>query len=269
MIKRLRSIVHIVPLSGSEKRAASVYETSAADRVHLIVRKKSAAWKNFCELLAEKNIAAETTVCDLSNPIEFLSCITSLIAAENPAYNSVYVNIAAAGPMCAGISSLAAMAQKAAVYSVESGEIVLLPEMDVVLPEEQETEVLGELVFAEDAGESLSATDISGILEHEDEEDDELDECGKITICACRPMSLMQTDCVAEESRILYPAKHPSDEQKQKRAVQSRNLMKVSSFMRRMEEKGYVEKKKEGRKMLYRVTEKGRYAYYLTGKKNN
>ncbi|HJJ48318.1 MAG TPA: DUF6293 family protein [Methanocorpusculum sp.] len=260
MAKRLRETVHIIPLSGNEKRAASVFETNTADRVHLIVRKKDAAWKNFSAFLLEKNIDVKTTVCDTANPTEFLSCISGIISAENPAENSVYVNISAAGTLCAGLCTLAGMAQKAAVYSVENGEIVLIPEVDVVLPQERESDVLAELVHAEN--EVLSASEISDILEGEDCEEEM---CIKEESCySCA--NLISFSCAEEEMKILSP--HAAYRaQKEKRTIQSRNLMKVSSFMRKMEEKGYVEKKKEGRKMLYRVTEKGRYAFYMSGRR--
>lgn len=234
MINRIPETVHIIPVGEDTDRALRPFETVPVGRVVLISGAGDSAendrTQEILAVLKKKHIRVEKIVPDSTDTAGLMKATAAAIRREKENGNNVYVNMSAAGKKGAAVATLAGMALGADVYYVppQTGSIEILPAVEILLPEEDEVSVLQEL----SAAESLSASDIGDILDGD---------------------SFLE-DTVLHEIDF-------SEERK----IQSRNLMKVSSFMKKLEEKGYVSKGKTGRKMLYRITEKGRTVLLLTG----
>ncbi|HJJ38794.1 MAG TPA: DUF6293 family protein [Methanocorpusculum sp.] len=296
----LSEIVHIIPLGCEFDRAVRPFDTAAANRVCIIAEKDQEGYSNNPQMylaetfppseyyvsrvlkhLRKKHIPAEIVRADFSDMEGLLKTISSLIRKEQTCGNKVYVNMSAAGELAAAAASLAGMALGAEVYCVhadgcasdkerpETGisvcstnTISMLPKVDIRLPDETELPVLEELYYSENN--VLSASEISGVVEGEND----YAEGPGISMMKCNDSSPCVSSGLPVYDKIpSYAASEPESDAERwmKRKVQSRNLMKVSGMMKRMEEKGYVTKAKYGRKMMYQLTERGLYALILSG----
>lgn len=266
MTNTIEEIVHIVPLGHEYERAIRPFDTVAVNRVYLIV--DSGAGAGFEErdsrmqqilyeyytprvktYLEEKHIEVRVVATRTFDLMEFLKTISGIIRDEQSLGNRVLVNMSSSGRLGAVAATLAGMAHNVTVYYVHSERFAtdaerevcglsicrenhasVLPNFTIDLPDEQMIRVLCELSGIHHQGcRGLSASSLSEILQDEDD---------------CRsPMNTVDS----------------------LRKRQSRNLMRVGGLMRRMEERGYVTKKKSGRTMAYTITELGEYALHLSG----
>ncbi|HJJ31492.1 MAG TPA: DUF6293 family protein [Methanocorpusculum sp.] len=296
----LSEIVHIIPLGCEFDRAVRPFDTAAANRVCIIADREQEEYSNNPQMylaetcpppeyylsrvlkhLRKKHIPAEIIRTDFSDMGELLKTISALIRKEQTLGNKVYINMSAAGELAAAAASLAGTALDAEVYCVHAdgyasdkerpdtgisvcstSSVSMLPKVDIRLPDETELPVLEELYYSENN--VLSASEISGVVEGEND------------YAEGPGISMMKCDCSAPcvgyehpayDNIPSYAASEPGSDAERwnKRKVQSRNLMKVSGMMKRMEEKGYVTKAKYGRKMMYQLTERGLYALILSG----
>ena len=275
----ISEIVHIIPLRHEFDRAVRPFDSAAANHVYLVADAGMTGEENVppvseyvlrvIRYLKKKHIPADVVETDFSDMGELLKTIASLIRKEQLSGNRVYVNMSAAGELGAAAAALAGMALDAEVYCVHAdgyatdaeraasgvsvcreNAVSILPRVDIHLPDDTELPVLEELYYAESS--ILSASEISEVVAGDAETD--ADCC--MMNCSCSPS--------AESPAVLHEETAFADRW-EKRKVQSRNLMKVSGMMKRMEDKGYVTKAKSGRKMLYQLTERGRYALILSG----
>ena len=291
----ISEIVHIIPLGHEFDRAVRPFDTAAANHVYLITDSGDAGEgaenlppkkeyvSRVIRYLKKKHIPADVVETDFSDMGELLKTIASLIRKEQFFGNRVYVNMSAAGELGAAAATLAGMALNAEVYCVhadgyasdaeraETGVSVcrtnavsILPKVDIHLPDDAELPVLEELYYADNN--VLSASEISEVVENESEYGDTVDECCSINKC---DISFSSNRCLDMPTHLLMSDKALETERSKRRKVQSRNLMKVSGMMKRMEEKGYVTKGKFGRKMMYQLTERGMYALILSGYVDN
>ena len=292
----ISEIVHIIPLGHEFDRAVRPFDTAAANHVYLITDSGDAGEgaenlppkreyvSRVIRYLKKKHIPADVVETDFSDMGELLKTIASLIRKEQFFGNKVYVNMSAAGELGAAAATLAGMALNAEVYCVhadgyasdaeraETGVSVcrtnavsILPKVDIHLPDDAELPVLEELYYADNN--VLSASEISEVVENEPDSVDTADECF-CNIKLCEPVFIGHR-CPETPAHLLMSDKELEAERSKRRKVQSRNLMKVSGMMKRMEEKGYVTNGKFGRKMLYQLTERGMYALILSGYVDN
>jgi len=266
----IAGIVHIVPLAQEFDRAVRPFDSAAANRVHIVADAGGNAYAaRVVRYLKKKHIPAEIVPADFTDMADLVRTIASVIRHEQESGNTVYVNMSAGGELAAAAATMAGMALGAEVYCVHADRyatdaerkeagisvctaaaVSMLPKVDVRIPDEAELPVLEELYHADDN--VLSASEIGDVVDTDD-----------------REYSLMTCDCdvslTDEEKKICMAGSDAVFDRWEQRRVQSRNLMKVSGMMKRMEEKGYVTKSKTGRKMMYRLTERGRYALILSG----
>ena len=276
----ISEIVHIIPLGHEFDRAVRPFDTAAANHVYIItdsgttdegaenVAPQADYVSRVIKYLKKKHIPADVIETDFSDMSELLKTISSLIRREQFFGNKVYVNMSAAGELGAAAATLAGMALNAEVYCVHTdgyasdaeravtgvsvcrtNSVSMLPKVDIHLPEDSELPVLEELYYSENN--VLSASEISEVVEDESEHEDAADYCLKkcdfsfvSSMCEDMPVPSSLSDAESDTERW------------ERRKVQSRNLMKVSGMMKRMEEKGYVTKGKFGRKMMYQLTER-------------
>lgn len=275
----ISEIVHIIPLRHEFDRAVRPFDSAAANHVYIVADAGMTAEENIppvseyvsrvVRYLKKKHIPADVVETDFSDMGELLKTIASLIRKEQISGNRVYVNMSAGGELGAAAAALAGTALNAEVYCVHAdgyatdaeraasgvsvcreNVVSILPQVDIHLPDDTELPVLEELYYAENS--SLSASEISEVVAGDAEINDD---CCMMN-CSCSP-SFEPPAVLREETAFA--------DRWEKRKVQSRNLMKVSGMMKRMEDKGYVTKAKSGRKMLYQLTERGRYALILSG----
>lgn len=301
----LSEIVHIIPLGQEFDRAVRPFDSAAANHIYIIADENTEVdlknpmmymaescppseyyVSNVVKYLKKKHIPTDIVRTDFSDMSELLKTISSLIRKEQFFGNKVYVNMSAAGELAAAAAALAGMALDAEVYCVHTdgyasdaerpksgvsvcstNAVSMLPKVDIHLPDDSELPVLEELYYTNNN--ILSASEISDVLEN-----DNSDDCvmGKLEepIMKCVSMSesrpVYKSSQLAVDRTILYDSEEESDVKRwERRKTQSRNLMKVSGMMKRMEEKGYVTKAKFGRKMMYQLTERGMYALILSG----
>jgi len=247
-------IVHVI-LAGEEvDRAVCPFETVPAGRVIVIAGAGDSpapdCTSKILAALKKKHIRAEKVEPESTDTAGLMKVTASVIKREKEEGNTVYVNMSAAGKKGAAVATLVGMALGAEVYYVplkqtagsvtaNPEQIELLPSVEILLPDDTETSILHELYVAEES--SLSASEISNLLDDDVPGKDE---------------NYCMNDLVLENNRPDFY---------EERKIQSRNLMKVSNFMKKLEEKGYVSKGKTGRKMMYRITEKGRNVLLLSG----
>lgn len=263
----LSQVVHIIPLGHEFDRAVRPFDAVSADHVYIISESGEGGIGNrirddrlqsqqdliytpkVSEYLKDKGIKVDIVRTNTFDLMNLLKTISGIIRLELNHGNHVLVNMSASGKLGAVAATMAGMALNVDVYYVhadyyasedervehglavcQSSEISLLPKVDVLLPDGVELPVLSKLYLASEN--KLSASGIAKFLQKE-ELLEELNVDG--------PMTLEQ------------------------RKVLSRCLMKVSSVMKKMEEKGYVSREKEGRKMMYQLTERGKYSLILSG----
>ena len=291
----ISEIVHIIPLGHEFDRAVRPFDTAAANHVYLITDSGDAGEgaenlppkreyvSRVIRYLKKKHIPADVAETDFSDMGALLTTIASLIRKELFFGNRVYVNMSAAGELGAAAATLAGMALGAEVYCVhadgyasdaeraETGVSVcrtnavsILPKVDIHLPDDAELPVLEELYYADNN--VLSASEISEVVENEPDSVDTADECFCMNKC---DFSFSSGKCMDMPTPLRVSDIELEAERSKRRKVQSRNLMKVSGMMKRMEEKGYVTKGKFGRKMMYQLTERGMYALILSGYVDN
>jgi len=247
-------IVHVILAGDEVERAVCPFTRVPAGRIILIAGAGDSPYHDctsrILAALKKKHIRVEKVVPESVDTAGLMKVTASVIKREKEEGNTVYVNMSAAGKKGAAVATLVGMALGAEVYYVPLQEtedsvtadpehIELLPPVEILLPDETETSILHELYEAEES--SLSASEIGDLLD-DDVPGNDADFC---------------LHELTSESKL----KDFNEERK----IQSRNLMKVSTFMKKLEEKGYVSKGKYGRKMMYRITEKGRNVLLLSG----
>jgi len=250
--------VHVILLGEEAERAIQPFKENVVSRVCLITGAGDSpeidGTEQVISFLKKKHIPVKKIKPASTEMQELIKTTAAVIRTEIENGNKVYVNMSAAGKKAAAVATLVGMALGADVYYVpishyskdaqrenngisicSSEDVQILPKVNIVLPDEEETSILQELYDAEE--ESLSASDIGSLLEKTDE----------------------------LENKILCEINENTPDFYETRKIQSRNLMRVSSLMKKLEEKGYVEKGKTGRKMMYTITEQGKYILYLSG----
>jgi len=250
--------VHVILLGEEADRAIIPLKSLAVSRVCLITGAGDSpeidCSTQVLTFFKKRHIPVEQKTPDSSDIQDLIKTTAAVIRNEIDAGNKVYVNMSSAGKKAAVVATIAGMALGADVYYVpvshyandnertrngisicNSNEVQLLPKVTIILPDAEETSILHRLYEAED--ESLSASDIGNILEGNED-----------TMMMNNEMFFEITPTISDS-----------------RKTQSRNLMRVSATMKKLEEKGYVSKGKTGRKMMYTLTEKGKEILYLSG----
>lgn len=267
MANQLADAVHIIPLGHEIERAIRPFDTALANRVYLIVDTGEGSSEGLserdrrmheeqctiytpavCKALEEKNIEVRIVETATFNLEILLRAITSLIRFEQKLGSNIQINMSSSGRLGAVAAYMAGMVYDVPTYYVHSDHFAKDSEKEKtglsVCPENKvsyltlfsytrptDTEALI-LEYLYMNGASFSKEILDNLISHG----------------------------VGEFSD------KESDADRSKRDVDSRKFMRLSTIMKKLSsEDKFIEVKKDGRKMVYGITDLGIHALSLCG----
>ncbi|NLE05112.1 MAG: transcriptional regulator [Crenarchaeota archaeon] len=259
----IEKTIHIIPLGYEIDRAVIPFETTKADKIYLLVYDKndessepgekntSYYLKSVRKRLEEKKIDVVCQYIDIFNLLELMKKISNIIVEEKG--NRVFINMSAAGKMSSVAATLVGMAHDVQVYYVHaddysddiesrknhglsvctSGDTTILSNFKFMMPDPIGMQIL--LHFCEKNLTKMRSKQILDLLQEKKAEgfEDVFDKISDITL---------------------------------KRSIQSRQIMKLNkTILTRLENGGFITRKKDGRNVMITITESGKYAVHISG----
>lgn len=267
MVNQIADVVHIIPLGHEIERATRPFDTALANRVYLIVDTGAGSSEGLSErdkrmngeqrtiytpavqkALEEKNIEVRIVETTTFNLEILLRAITSIIRFEQKLGNNIQINMSSSGRLGAVAAYMAGMVYNVPTYYVHSdhfshdserktkglsscseNEVSYLTLFSYTRPTDTEALILE---YLQKNGESFSKEIIDYLI---------LKEVGEF-------------------------ADKDGDSERNKRDVDSRKFMRLATVMRKLSSNDkFVEVRKDGRKMLYGITDLGIHALSLCG----
>jgi len=268
----LRETVHIIPLGHEIDRAVKPFTKTRADRAYVLTVPKDADLDP--EMTAKQQFFLERVIDELQVfgiPVTFvpvnmfsipdvLRVISRIIRTEHEAGNKVLVNMSSCGRKTSVAVTLAAMVHDAGVYYVSADRYAssgdtedeqlhglsvvndvrteMFQNFRIMMPKQENLLLLAELYRRHHEGDGRMESDAIIDFFHEN-------------------------GVYGFSSENLPPMKnHGYEHGGQKRALLNRINR---GFLEELEEQGYVERIKEGRRFFIRITESGEYIACVSG----
>jgi hypothetical protein len=260
-MERLQEIVHIIPLGQEIDREVRPYDLYKVNRVYILVIREQEKYSKeriakqeyytsqVLKRLKALKIPATVIDTDMFDLLDVICKVSGIIHNELEKNNLVYVNMSSAGRLTSIGVSIAAMAKKVQVYYVnadrysetqdemkqhgisicEKSKVLLLQNFEIALPDEWSMMILTWLYSA-----NLRAAGVIGKLAENKVE-------GFLT-----DISTLKRE-----------------DQRKERANQ---LMKLDKrYLAKLEERGYITRRKIGREVEISLTESGKYVACVSG----
>jgi transcription elongation factor Elf1 len=262
-MKGLQEIVHIIPLGHEIDRAVQPFEKYKADRVYILaVMHNSALDKLMLEKqrdyvkkvktrLESKSIEVISINVDMFDLKEVMKNVSSIILKEKKKNNIININMSACGRLTSVGVTLAAMVHQVNVYYVhadhyssseeqikehgisrcESLKITPIHNFKIMMPDDVSKMLLSELALKPDG---MKNDDIFRVL---------------------------------KEKRVQGFEELPDDMDRYERRSKKRNLIMLLNkrYLDKLEDMGYIQREKVGRKTITILTEAGQYIAHVSG----
>lgn len=259
----VEELVHIIPLGYEVDRAVAPFQHMKAHRAYLLSiidsvkydremnRKQRHYERRVKEALEAKGVQVEIRNIDMFSILDVMKHVSSLIVKEKARKNRVYVNMSACGKITSVGATLAAMAHNVRIYYVRAdgysrndkermdhglsicreGRLWGLENFRIHLPDPVSLKILVSL-FSTEKG--LSAENLLQMF--------------------------------IEEKVPGFEADYRTLKVVERRRLQSNYLMKLNKgYLTKLEQSGYITRKKVGRNTVVNITDSGKYCACISG----
>lgn len=259
----LEEIVHIIPLGHEVDRAVKPFEKYKADRVYILavmdnpvlekmMLKKQRDYVKKVEARLESNgievISFNVEMFDIK---EVMKKVSSIIMKEKKKNSIIYINMSACGRLTSIGATLAAMVHQVNVYYVHA---------DHYSSSEEDIQEHGISMC-----ENLKITPFHNF--HIMMPDD----VSKMILSklSLKPKGMDSGEFfrILKEEQVQGFEELPEEINRSERRTKNRNLLMLLNkrYLEKLEDMGYIQREKVGRKTITKITESGQYIAHVSG----